>query len=124
MSANNQEFDNQDIVNVHEPESSRWPYLIIAMPLLASIAFALYAYVTTDSHQPCYCVQATDASDYALLPNETSGIQHHFKSMLDACKELDQDIDHGDGRTAGRVRWVICGGTACGKNWPELFALP
>ncbi len=108
---------------MHESKASKWPYLIIAAPLLASIVFALFAYITTDSHRPCYCLQATRASDYILLPDDVSGIKHHFKSMLDKCKGLDQELDQGDGRTAGVVRWINCTGTACGKDWPELFTI-
>lgn len=123
MNTNNQELDNQDVINVDESKASRWPYLIIATPLLASMVFASYAYVTTDSHRPCYCVQATKASDYDLLPGDTSGIKRHFKSMLDRCKDLDRELDQGDGRTVGMIRWINCTGTACGKDWPELFTI-
>ena len=97
--------------------------MIIATPLLASMVFASYAYITTDSHRPCYCVQAATASDYDLLPDDTHGIKRHFKSMLDKCKDLDQQLDQGDGRTAGVIRWINCTGTACGKDWPELFTI-
>ena len=113
---------NQNIIHADEPKESKWPYLIMATPLLAGIALALFAFITTDSHRPCYCVQAIKASDYALLPDDIRGIKYHFKSMLDKCKDLDQELDHGDGRTAGVIRWINCTGTACGKDWPELFA--
>ena len=120
---NSQQPDNQDIIDIHEPKASRWPYLIIAIPLLASTVFAAYAYITTDSHRLCYCVEAGRASDYNLLPDDISGINRHFTSMLDKCKGLDQQLDQGDGRISGKVRWINCTGTVCGKDWPELVAI-
>ncbi|MDT8376192.1 MAG: hypothetical protein RQ867_05555 [Mariprofundaceae bacterium] len=114
---------NQDIVDLHsEPRPSRWPYLIIAFPMLAGLTLAAYAYVTTDSHRLSYCVQATDASAYDRLPADSSGIIFHASSMLDRCKELDRTYDQGDGRTSGSVRWINCTGTLCGKEWQNIFA--
>jgi len=124
MNNDHSQPSNRDIVDVQsEPRPSRWPYLIIAFPMMAGLTLAAYAYTTTDSHQLSYCVQADRVSAYSRLPADSSGIEYYSKGMLDKCKEMDEKYDQGDGRTSGRVRWIICTGTLCGKDWQETFAL-
>jgi hypothetical protein len=124
MNRDHSQPSNRDIVDLHsEPSPSRWPYLIIAFPMMAGLTLAAYAYVTTDSHQLSYCVQADRVSAYSRLPADNGGIEYHSEGMLDKCKEMDEKYDQGDGRTSGRVRWIICTGTLCGKDWQETFAL-
>jgi hypothetical protein len=124
MNNDHSQPSNRDIVDMQsEPRPSRWPYLIIAFPMMAGLTLAAYAYVTTDSHRLSYCVQADRDSAYSRLPADSSGIEYHSEGMLDKCKELDEKYDHSDGRTSGRVRWIVCTGTLCGKDWQETFAL-
>jgi hypothetical protein len=123
MNSDHSQPSNQDIVDLHsEARPSRWPYLIIAFPMTAGLVLAAYAYTTTDNHQLSYCVQTTDASAYSRLPADSSGIEYHSEGMLNKCKELDEKYDQSDGRTSGRVRWIVCTGTLCGKDWQDTFA--
>ncbi len=99
-------------------------YWIIPLPMLAGLGFAAWVLLTEDSRDLSYCVIAHDASAYHKATLHAQDFEYQKAITLDLCKDKDDAIDDGDGRTSGKVRWFICKGTTCGPGWEKALAQP
>jgi len=97
-------------------------YLIIPLPMVAGLIFAAYVLLTEDARNATYCVVAELESAYLKKPLQSSDFISQEENTLDICKDSDDDIDHGDGRLQGKVRWFICKGTSCGPGWNTILS--
>ena len=37
--------------------------------------------------------------------------------------DIDKEIDKGDGPSAGKLRWYVCGGIDCDEGWESRFMI-
>jgi len=97
-------------------------YFIIPIPIVLGLIFAVYVLVTEDSRNKSFCITAKNIDVYQKTPLNEKDFTHLEAIPLDICKNHDDDIDDGDGRSAGKVRWFVCKGTVCGKGWETILA--
>ena len=99
-------------------------YWVIPLPMLAGLGFAVWVLLTEDSRDLSYCVIAHSASAYHQATLNARDFTYREAITLDICKDKDDAIDDGDGRTSGKVRWFVCKGTTCGPGWEKALAQP
>lgn len=105
-----------------EPEHFyRLSYILIPLPIIASVIFMIYVWVIKDTQVISYCAVAQDAKAYQRDKLQAADFQSLESVTLDVCKKWDDEWDAGDGRTSGLVRWFICDGTTCGPGWEKVL---
>ena len=97
-------------------------YLIIPIPLVLGLIFAVYVLATEDSRNLSFCTTAANESAYAKQPLQAQDFKTYEAISLNLCKDKDDLIDDSDGRTLGKVRWFICKGTVCGPGWETFLS--
>ncbi len=96
-------------------------YFLIPVPMIAFGIVAIYMSTTADTHIDTFCTISTQASDYKKEPLQREDFKLLEEMTLDYCKKNDANIDQGDGREQGRVRWFECRGTSCGPGWQNFL---
>lgn len=96
-------------------------YLLIPVPMIGFAIVAAYMSITGDKNIDAFCTISTQASDYQHNPLRREDFKLLEEMSLDNCKQNDSNIDAGDGRTSGRVRWFECRGTSCGPGWQNFL---
>ncbi len=96
-------------------------YIIIPLPMIAGAFFAAYVLITEDSRNDSFCATAIHIDAYQQKPLQEQNFLSLEKVTLDICKDRDNNIDNGDGRMVGKVRWYVCKGTICGPNWENIL---
>lgn len=100
----------------------RISYILMPLPMVAAAMIAAYIYINKDVDTDSYCVVASSAAHYQRLPENDTLFEQHQKMKLPECQALDEQLDHSDGRTAGKVRWFVCTGMSCGPQWQQILA--
>jgi len=114
MSNTKQDKDTERFYNIS--------YFIIPIPIVLGLIFAVYVLVTEDSRNLSYCITAKNIAAYQHTPLNEDDFMYLEAITLDICKNHDDEIDNGDGRSTGKVRWFVCKGTVCGKGWETILA--
>lgn len=114
MSNTKQDKDTERFYNIS--------YFIIPIPIVLGLIFAVYVLATEDSRNLSYCITAKNIAAYQHTPLNEDDFIYLEAITLDICKNHDDAIDNGDGRSTGKVRWFVCKGTVCGKGWETILA--
>ena len=112
---------------LEDPETEHFyklSYFFIPIPMVLGLIFAGYVLITEDSRNQSYCAVAKHEVAYQKASLQASDFISLESIALNLCKDKDDDIDGGDGRSHGRVHWFVCKGTSCGKHWKTLLAQP
>ena len=99
----------------------KFSYLIIPLPMIAGAIFAIYVLLTEDSRNESFCAVANSLEAYQKQPLDSNDFASTESVTLDLCKDKDDALDEGDGRTKGLVRWYVCKGTICSQGWQQLL---
>jgi len=97
-------------------------YFVIPLPLIAGLIFSAWVLITEDSRDRTFCATAKDTFAYEHPLLNKLDFEDLQSNTLDICKDIDSEIDGGDGRTLGKVRWFVCKGTTCGPGWEKNLA--
>jgi len=97
-------------------------YLVIPLPLIAGLIFSAWVLITEDSRDKTFCATAKDSSAYTKKTLNREDFIDLQTNTLDICKDIDDEVDDGDGRLLGKVRWFVCKGTTCGPGWEKSLA--
>jgi hypothetical protein len=94
-------------------------WLLLALVIILASA---YRSCTSGYEKYGYFVQV---SDEAVFQDSLASTDPHIvgrgRRLLAEIRPLDEDIDGGDGPTAGKLRWYVCSGIDCDEGWEIGF---
>lgn len=95
---------------------------IIVISVVVLLLVFLYRSCTKGYDNYGYVVQARDKVVFqSTLSNSDPNIVEHGRKRLEDIRNMDQEIDNGDGSESGLVRWYVCSGIDCDEGWRNSF---